>query len=49
MQRSSQTIGLIAGALAKAQIELANGHKIRCSELVFGAGSALQLQVEKGR
>ena len=24
MQRSSETIGLIAGALAKAQIELAN-------------------------
>ena len=27
MQRSSQTIGLIAGALAKAQIELANPEK----------------------
>jgi hypothetical protein len=27
MQRSSETIGLIAGALAKAQIELANPEK----------------------
>jgi hypothetical protein len=27
MQRCSQTIGLIAGALAKAQIELANPEK----------------------
>jgi hypothetical protein len=28
MQRSSETIGLIAGALAKAQIELANPEKL---------------------